>query len=92
MGQLNRINWQWFVNWVEGKGVDSRVKSKGLPEIESIQIGIQINAIKAKPDAKKKIELPLIGIKVNLYSCIVKNRMGEIKFLSRNDLGSKEVR
>ena len=66
--------------------------TKGLPDIESIQIGIQFNAIMRDKKAKRKIILPCLGIKVNLYSLVIASRDNETKLLTRAEDNDRESR
>lgn len=56
---------------------------KSLPDYESISIGLFWPQRKIKKLKNKNLQLPLIGLKVNLYSSIVINKFGELKVVQR---------
>ena len=48
--------------------------------------------IKKRPKTGKVLFQPLIGLKVNLYSCVAMNYFGEIKIVKRADDNDREQR
>ena len=61
-----------------------------MADYESIQIGIELSMIKKRPKTGKVLFQPLIGLKVNLYSCVAMNYFGEIKIVKRADDNDRE--
>jgi len=60
-----------------------------MPDIESIQINLKVEEIKEDNKRCKVLYHPLIGNKVNMYSCTALTKKGSIKVVQVSDFPTR---
>ena len=90
MKELNDLNWQCLLIHVSVKKPEK--VEKPLPDYESIQINLELVEIKNDPKHSKSLQQPTIRLHVNLYSCTVTNKHGEVKMVALSKLNVRMLR
>ena len=91
MKDLNHVNWQCFVMHISILSAGRCVK-KPLPDLECIEINLVLTWIKHDSKRCKKLYQPTIDLKVNLYSCVATNKLGEVKVVTLSETNTRNLR
>lgn len=79
MKSINELNKQCILYHFQLTDNDSvQTKLDYMPDLESIQIAIELDSIKNNSHTSKMMFQPLLGHKVNLYSCITESHNDQI--------------
>ena len=91
MAKMNDVNWQVFLKHISDKP-PAKMTQKPLHDYEGIQINLELRAIKNDAKTSKLLQLPVLGLRVNLYSGSVTNQKGEVKMFMLTETNVRVLR
>ena len=90
MAKMNDVNWQ--VKFKHFAVDPPAITEKPLHDYEGIQINLELTAIKNDGTTSKLLLQPVLGLRVNLYSCAVTNQKGEVRMLMLTETNVRALR
>ena len=90
MAKMNDVNWQVKVKHFSV--APPAITEKPLHDYEGIQINLELRGIKNDAKTSKLLLQPVLGLRVNLYSCAVTNQKNEVKMFMLTETNVRVLR